>query len=71
MPSFTLIGLKEVSDKSSNLNYHYLIPILFQFYYFYVERYLWRFAEENIKKNVLPYIFKKQNFKSLKIKKKI
>ena len=61
MTSFTLIGLREVSDKSSNLYYLYLIPILFQFYHFYIDRYLWRFSDEHIKKNVLPYIFKKNN----------
>ena len=62
MTSFTLIGIKEITDKSSNLYYLYLIPILFQFYHFYIDRYLWRFSDKHIKKNVLPYIFKKSNF---------
>jgi len=62
MTSFTMIGIKEVADKSSKLNYLYLIPILFQFYHFYIDRYLWKFSDQHIKMNVLPYIFKKNNF---------
>lgn len=59
MTSFTLLGVKDFADKTSKLSYLYLIPILFQFYHFYIDRYLWRFSDPYVKHNVLPYIFKR------------
>ena len=58
MTSLTVVGVEEMSSKSNNVSYLYLIPILFQFYHFYIDRYLWRFSDPHIQKNVLPYIFK-------------
>tara|TARA_Y100001978_G_C23701029_1_gene440948 strand:- start:1877 stop:2851 length:975 start_codon:yes stop_codon:yes gene_type:complete len=58
MTSLTVVGVQEVSNQSSNSSYLYLIPILFQFYHFYIDRYLWRFSDPHIQKNVVPYIFR-------------
>mgnify|MGYP004133498927 CR=1 FL=1 len=53
----TYFGLININKSGLDISYLYLIPILFQFYHFYIDRYLWKFSDEHIRSTTMPYIF--------------
>lgn len=53
----TYIGLTNTNKSGLNISYLYLIPVLFQFYHFYIDRFLWKFSDEHIRSTTMPYIF--------------
>ena len=60
MTSFTLIGIPNDNEKGELISIFYLIPILFQMYHFYIDGYIWKFSDNHIKENILPFLFEKK-----------
>ena len=59
MTGLAVKGMPDFNIKESQYSYLYLIPLLFQLYHFYIDGFIWKFSDPHIKKNVLPFIFKK------------
>ena len=57
MCQFTLSGIDMKDNIRVNYSYLYLIPIIFQLYHFYIDGFIWKFSDPQIKKSVLPFIF--------------
>ena len=57
MTSLALKGMPKIIDGDTVFSYFYLIPLLFQFYHFYVDGLIWKFSDPHIKKAVLPNVF--------------
>ena len=53
----TYIGLININKSGLDFSSLYLIPILFQFYHFYIDRFLWKFSDKHIRSTTMPYIF--------------
>jgi len=62
MSGLSVYGMPKQTEGEVNFSFIYLIPIMFQLFHFYIDGYIWRFSDPHIKKNILPYLFKKNNF---------
>ena len=61
MTIFAFIGITKSIDSNNQYSFFYLIPLLFQFYHFYIDGFIWKFSDTHIKENILPFIFSKKN----------
>ncbi len=57
MTSLALIGINKNSSQNISYNFFYLIPLIFQFFHFYIDGFIWKFSDPHIKKSVLPFMF--------------
>ena len=57
MSSFSLNGIINKDELTIQYNIFYLIPLLFQLYHFYIDGFIWKFSDPQIKKSVLPFMF--------------
>ena len=57
MTLLALNGMPRVIEGDMKFSYFYLIPLLFQFYHFYVDGLIWKFSDPHIKKEILPYLY--------------
>lgn len=56
MTTLSFLGMPRITNLNNNYSYLYLIPILFQFYHFYIDGFIWRFSDPHIKKSIYPYL---------------
>ena len=57
MTTLAVIGMPNINTENSQYSFLYLIPLLFQFYHFYVDGYIWKFSDPHIKQSVLRYLY--------------
>ena len=58
MTLFAYLGMPKVFSNNQGYSYPFLIPVIFQIYHFYIDGFIWKFSDPQIKKSVLKYLFK-------------
>ena len=57
MTIFAVKGINGLSGQKAEYSIFYLIPIIFQFYHFYIDGFIWKFSEKHIRESVASYIY--------------
>lgn len=57
MTIFAFMGMPKFASENPEYSFIYLIPIVFQFFHFYYDGFIWRFSDPHIKKSISPFLF--------------
>ncbi len=57
MTVFAFFGMPRMISGSMHYSFLYLIPLLFQLYHFYIDRFIWKFSDSHIRQSVQPYLY--------------
>ena len=61
MTSLAVMGMPNINTENSQYSFIYIIPLLFQFYHFYIDGYIWKFSDPHIRQSVYRYLYKPSN----------
>tara|TARA_Y200000002_G_scaffold327420_1_gene290506 strand:- start:173 stop:1162 length:990 start_codon:yes stop_codon:yes gene_type:complete len=57
MTTCVLLGMPEVNEENVDYSLIYLLPLLFQFFHFYIDGFIWKFSDPHIRENVMSNLF--------------
>ena len=57
MTSCAIYGMPDLKAENPEYSLIYLFPLLFQFYHFYIDGFIWKFSDPHIKGSVMSYLF--------------
>lgn len=61
MTFFAFMGMPDMASDKPEYSLIYFVPILFQFFHFYYDGFIWRFSDPHIKKSISPFLFSTSN----------